>query len=104
MNSVGSHPIWATTATLTGLSQITPNELRGQVIAIYMAITGLVALTLGGLSVGLLTDHVFTGPAGISPAMACVYAFGGLSSLLLLLVGRKAFAQAALQAQAWTST
>jgi len=94
--------IWATTAVLTGLSQITPNELRGQVIAVYMVTTGLVSLTLGGVSVGLLTDNLFVGPQGVSPALACVYAVGGGASLLILAWGRRAFARSATAAKAWS--
>lgn len=95
--------IWASTGVITGLSQITPNELRGQIIAIYMVINGLLSLTVGAVSVGLLTDHVFTAPTGVSPAMAVVYFLGGAGALVLLLVGRKAFKAAALQAKAWTT-
>ena len=96
--------IWASTAAVTGLSQITPNEMRGQVVALYMVMTGLVALTLGGLSVGLLSDHVFTAPCGVAPSLAVVYLSCGVVSAVLLLYGRAAFAVAAERARVWTGS
>ncbi len=95
--------IWASTGVITGLSQITPNEMRGQVIAIYMVINGLLSLTVGAVSVGLLTDHVFTAPTGVSPAMAVVYFGCGAGAIILLLIGRKSFEAAAVRAKAWAT-
>jgi len=38
---------------------ITPNQIRGQVIAIYFFVISMTGYTLGPTSVALLTDYVF---------------------------------------------
>jgi hypothetical protein len=41
------------------LSTITPNQMRAQVTAIYLAVINLLGAGVGPLYIGLLTDHVF---------------------------------------------
>lgn len=94
--------VWASVAALAALSQITPNELRGQIIALYMVAYGLVALTAGGLFVGLLNDHLFTGPAGVGKSLALVDAGAGAGAMLLVVWGLPAFRRAAEQAKTWS--
>jgi MFS family permease len=95
--------IWAVTAALAGLNEITPNEMRGQVIALYTLFSGLIGLTVGPLVVGMLSDDVFTGPKGLQPAMAVMYLVGGALAVLLMVVGRRAFAEAVDRARTWRS-
>ncbi len=85
---------WSYAAAMTGLNQITPNQLRGQVMALYTLGTGLVSMTAGTLLVGLLTDNVFRAPTGVAPALACVYAACSILALIVLTAGRKAYAAA----------
>jgi len=94
--------VWSITAILAGLVQITPNEMRGQVTAVYIVSSGLVGLTIGTAIVGLLSDHVFTGPEGIAWSLGCVCFFGGTGSVVALLAGRRSFIRAAQAARAWS--
>jgi MFS family permease len=41
------------------LHEVTPNQYRGQIIAIYLFFINLIGLGLGPLFVGLITDYVF---------------------------------------------
>ena len=93
--------IWSVTAALVGLNQITPNQLRGQITAIYALFTGLIGVTVGPLTVGLLSDHVFTGPKGLQPSLATMYAVGGSLGVVLLLLARKSFSDAVIRARSW---
>jgi MFS family permease len=93
--------IWAVTAAIAGLNEITPNEMRGQITALYTLFSGLIGLTVGPLVVGMLSDDVFTGPKGLQPAMATMYLVGGALAVLLLLIGRRAFVGAVARARAW---
>jgi len=95
--------IWSVTAALNGLNQITPNEMRGQVIAVYTLLTGLVGVTFGPLVVGVLSDHVFTGATGLQPSLAAMYFFGGFLGVALLLLGRRAYGDAVDRARAWAT-
>lgn len=91
---------WNMSSVYSGLSQITPNNLRAQVMAIHTILSGLIALTAGNLIVGLLSDHVFTGPHGIGPSLAVVFSACGGSAALVLVSGAKAFRAAAERADA----
>lgn len=92
---------WSSASALMALSQITPNELRGQATALYTLLTGLVSLTVGSYAVGFLTDHVFTDVNGIAPGLATVFGVVGLLAVLILMAGRTAFRAAVTRAQAW---
>jgi MFS-type transporter involved in bile tolerance (Atg22 family) len=90
--------VWAVTAAFTAISQITPNRLRGQMMALYTLLTGFVGVALGPLAVGLLTDNFFTDPRGIGPALAVVSAVGGTLGVLIPWLGRHAYRAAAERA------
>jgi MFS family permease len=82
---------WAITAALTALNQITPNQLRGQVVAVYTILFGFAGVAVGSVAVGLLNDYVFTDEHGIAPSLALVNAAGGLAGIVLLVWGRTAY-------------
>jgi MFS family permease len=92
---------WAVTAALTALNEITPNALRGQVVAVYTLLTALVGIGLGPFLVGALLDHVFTGPTGVGASLALVCAVGGLLGIAMLLYGRTAYMASLLRARSW---
>ena len=54
------------------VQEAVPNRLRGQASAIYYLANSIVGLTLGPLSVGLLTDYVYEDPLRIGSALALV--------------------------------
>jgi MFS family permease len=97
--SLGSN--WSTSAALMGVSQITPNELRGQLSAMYTFMTGLVSLSVGPWLVGALSDRVYTGEAGLRLSLLTVFALGSALALALVLLGRPAYRAAAERARAW---
>ncbi len=85
---------WSYASAMTGLNAITPNELRGQMTAIYTLCTGLISMTLGSFIVGSLSDHVFDGATGVAGSLATTYAGCSLLALLVLIPGRKFYAAA----------
>ena len=86
---------WASSAVLTGLNQITPATLRGQVVALYTFISGFFALGLGPTSVGMLTEHVF-GHDRVDLALALVLAVCSVLGGICLLACRGAFRRASV--------
>lgn len=94
----------AITAALTGISQITPNELRGQFTALYALLTGLISVTAGAFIVGFLSDNLFTGPKGIGYSLSTVYFLCGGLGFAILMIGRKAFERAGRDAQQWSDS
>jgi len=77
-----------TVSTFTALNRITPNELRGQIIAVFSLCTGLFSLTVGPFAVGFLSDHFFGPHGGIGKALAAVLAVSGILGVLLYGMGR----------------
>lgn len=92
---------WAVTAALTALNQMTPNHLRGQVVAVYTLLTALVGIGLGPYLVGVLMDHWFVDQQGVAASLALVCLLGGIVGILILLYGRTAYIAAVRRAQSW---
>lgn len=95
---------WAVTAALTALNQMTPNRLRGQVVAVYTLLTAFVGVALGSVAVGVLNDYVFTDPTGVAPSLAVVCAAGGLFGIALLTYGRRAYVRAVQRGRGFEHT
>jgi MFS family permease len=93
---------WTYSAALTGINQITPNEMRGQMVALYTLMVGLVSVGAGVSAVGFLSDRVFGGGQGVAPGLATIYAVCGLAATAILLAGRAPFRAAQARALAWS--
>ena len=92
---------WSITAALTALNQVTPNQLRGQVVAVYTLLTGLVGIAVGSGAVGLLSDYVFNYDTGIAPSLALVCFLGGSIGIAILAYGRVGYTGAVQRAARW---
>ena len=66
---------------------ITPNQMRGQVTAIYFFVISMTGYTLGPTSVALLTDYVFQDESLISYSMAVVSLIVGLIGIFAGFMG-----------------
>ena len=68
---------------------ISPNRMRGQVVAVYLLFANLIAYTCGPTSVGMLTDYVFRDPnlVGYSLAIAPALFFVGGCALVAVAIG-----------------
>ena len=86
---------WNISGVYSGIALITPNEMRGQVMAFHNILSGLIALTAGNFIVGFLSDTVFTQPNGIAWSLGTVFFVFGLAATLVLFAGRAAFRAAA---------
>jgi MFS family permease len=86
---------WNISSVYSGIAQIVPNEMRGQVMALHNILSGLIALTSGNFIVGFLSDTVFTQPTGIAWSLGTVFFACGIMAALILTSGRAAFRAAA---------
>lgn len=77
-------------AAPTALLNITPGEMRGQVIALYYVVISLAGLFLGPTTVGILSDSLF-GEENLRFAVACVPLVFGLPVLLLIRGAMRAY-------------
>ena len=76
----------------TAFQMITASNLRAQVMAVYLLVMNLVALSLGPLLVALLTDRIFAKPESVHYSLAIVDAAAALLGLMCFLVVRRRFA------------
>lgn len=77
------------------LQLITPNELRGQITAVYFFIANLVGLGLGPTAVALITDYGYADPQALGPSIATLAAVAGPLSALVLATGLGAYRRSA---------
>ena len=87
---------WNISSVYSGVAQISPNQLRGQVMALHTIASSLIAMSAGNFIVGFLTDTFFTSQQGLSYALAIVFSVCGTVSALILMFGRRAFREAAV--------
>jgi MFS family permease len=96
LNTVGI-AILSSTAP-TALLNITPGEIRGQVIAMYYIVISITGLMLGPTSIGLMSDLIF-GEAGLRYAVSLVPAIFGLPVLLFIASTRSRFIEESARRQ-----
>jgi MFS family permease len=77
----------------TALQQISPPEIRAQVMAVQVLLVNVLALSLGPLTVAVLTDDVFGRPAAVGYALAWTDSAGALLAIAAFLASRRRFAQ-----------
>jgi MFS family permease len=73
------------------LMTITPNQLRSQVSALYLFMLNTIGLSLGPLSVGLLTDYFFGDPIKVGQSLAIVTGLGSLLAAFFLWLGLRPY-------------
>jgi MFS family permease len=88
VNLIGIAMLSATSATV--LLNITPGQIRGQVIALYYIIISVAGLMLGPTSIGLLNDYAF-GEEGIRYSAALVPLLVGVPVLLTIGATRRLY-------------
>jgi len=75
-------------SSYAAIQLIFPNQVRGQVSALFLLILNLGGLSLGPLLPGVLNDYVFRNEKMIGPSLAITI---GAASALMLVTFRAAF-------------
>jgi hypothetical protein len=84
------------------LQIITPNQMRGQITALYLFIFNAVGFGAGATVVAFVTDHVFGNESKVGYSMATVGAVLGPIAALLIWAGLKPYAASVLRAREWS--
>lgn len=79
------------------LQLITPNELRGQMTAVYFFIANLIGLGLGPTAVAAITDYVFRDPLALGWSIAVLAGVAGPLSALALFSGLRPYRSSAMR-------
>ncbi|MES2054841.1 MAG: MFS transporter [Pseudomonadota bacterium] len=70
---------------VSALCDAAAGNLRGRTAALYYFVLGMVGLTIGPVSVALITEHVFGNPNALGPAIALAAAvLGPIAGLMVL--------------------
>lgn len=80
---------------------MTPNQMRGQAVALYFLGANLLGLGLGPTVVALLTDFVFQDDAAIGKSLALTAAILGPLAIGIIASGRKHVLASIEDAQKW---
>jgi MFS family permease len=83
------------------LQIITPNQMRGQVSALYMFIFNIVGYGLGPTAVALFTDYVFHAESALRYSITAVAAITTPLAVLIVWCGLKPYGRSVLRASHW---
>lgn len=87
----------AQTAAPAAIQEVTPNRMRGQLIAVYLLLGGLLGIGLGPTLVALITDYVFADELMLHWSIALSAAPASLLGLWLCWSGQRPYGQTRLQ-------
>lgn len=83
------------------INQVTPNQFRAQVSAVYLFVVNALGLGVGPTLVPLINEHLFHDPVKIRYSLVIVVFCSAATAILLLLKVRPIYRQKQLQAAAW---
>lgn len=83
------------------LVAITPNQMRGQISALYVFIVNILGLGLGPSVVAVFTDFVFSSDMAIGKSLAVTAAIMGPLGFVVLFLGLRAYRRCLDDAMAW---
>ncbi|RVT95030.1 MFS transporter [Sphingomonas crocodyli] len=86
---------------VSALQQITPNQMRGQVSAMYQFFNNLLGIGCGPLLVALVTDYVFKDEKALGHSMAIVGGAAAVIATIVLLVGIRPYVESLKLADRW---
>lgn len=86
---------------VSAIQQISPNEMRGQISALYLFVVNLIGIGLGPTAVALITDQVFGSDTALRYSMAIVGGGAAVLGTAMLLLGLGAFRESSQRALLW---
>ncbi|MDG2244648.1 MAG: MFS transporter [Rhodospirillaceae bacterium] len=85
----------------TALMMITPNQMRGQISAVYWFVLSILGLMIGPTAVALASEVFFDGPADIRYGLSLVSAVTG-SFIWILVFNLKPYRASVMEAESWS--
>jgi MFS family permease len=84
------------------LQIITPNQMRGQVTALYLFVFNIIGFGLGPTFVAFLTDYIFRNEAHLRYALAMSAAIMGPLATYIVYLGMKPYGESVIRARGWS--
>jgi MFS family permease len=83
------------------VNQVTPNQYRAQVSALYLFVVNALGLGVGPTLVPFINDHLFHDPVKIRYSLILVVFCSAVTAIILLLAVRPIYRQKQLEAAQW---
>jgi MFS family permease len=83
------------------INQVTPNQYRAQVSAVYLFVVNVLGLGVGPTLVPLLNDHLFHDPLKIRFSLIIVVFCAAAAAIILLVIVRPVYRQKMAEAAGW---
>jgi MFS family permease len=83
------------------INQVTPNQYRAQVSAVYLFVVNALGLGVGPTLVPYVNDHIFHDPMKIRYSLFIVVFCAALAAISLLLIVRPIYRQKQIEAAQW---
>jgi MFS family permease len=83
------------------VNQVTPNQYRAQISAVYLFVVNALGLGVGPTLVPFINEHLFHDPVKIRYSMVLVVFCSAAVALILLLKVRPIYRQKQIEAAAW---
>jgi MFS family permease len=84
-----------------GINQVTPNQYRAQVSAVYLFVVNALGLGVGPTLVPFVNEHLFHDPVKIRYSLIIVVFCAAVVAIALLLMVRPIYRQKQLEAAQW---
>jgi MFS family permease len=85
--------------SLTALNLVTPNQLRGTGVAVFLTVSSLIGGGAGAMLVAWFSEHLFAGEATIGLGMATLIGTCAPLGALILTLGCRAMREAMVEAE-----
>ena len=83
------------------INQVTPNQYRAQVSAVYLFVVNALGLGVGPTLVPLLNDHLFHDPLKIRFSLIIVVFCAAVTAIVLLMIVRPVYRQKVAESAGW---
>jgi FtsH-binding integral membrane protein len=93
---------WTAGPLNAALQLITPNQMRGQVTALFLMVYNLVGLGLGPTLVALYTQYVFHSERLVGRSMSASALTIGPLAIVIWFLAMKPYARSLERAQSWS--
>jgi MFS family permease len=92
---------WTAAPLNAALQIITPNQMRGQITALFLFVFNVIGFGLGPTIVALFTDYVFHAESQIGLSLAVTALILGPLGTLVIWLGMKPYGRSVAAARAW---
>jgi MFS family permease len=83
------------------VNQVTPNQYRAQVSAVYLFVVNVLGLGVGPTLVPFLNDHLFHDPLKIRFSLIIVVFCAAVAAIILLMIVRPVYRQKVVESASW---